>query len=658
MDNLDPKEILLAANKIRHFETALLEEFSLGTIRGTIHTCIGQEYFPVVLFRILKNNDLVFGGHRAHGLYLAKTDDYKGLACEIMDKEGAVCKGVGGSQHLIANNFLTNGIQGGMWPIAVGASETLKLDNISVIVAGDGSLGEGAAYESMNIASIFDLPTLFVIEDNGVAQSSLQKNYLSGTIENRFKAFNIPVFFADSHDLMDMIKNVQDSVSYTRNTRLPAALIVKSYRLSAHSKGDDNRPKSVVNELYSQDLINIELDLNEEFSNKNENIYKEFKDLIESLRKIPSNSYRLQDYKIESLSENSDIYRIEFTQDKKNIKHVVSQNLITVLDKNKEAIIIGEDIESKSRGTESSYGGAFGVTSEVSKLYFDRVINFPISEQGILGFAIGRSLMGKPTICEIMFADFSTLIVDQIRQHASKIVSMYGVRVRIPLLVRIVSGGRKGYGPTHSQNYENLFLGIPNVVVAAINRFIISNNFYSYLISLQIPCIVVENKDLYIEEISKFESKIYEIDLPKNFNDAVRIYDKKHKLRNATVLTYGNAASILSNVIDSIYLETEQLLDIYVLNIISPTNLGSNQNFLESIVKTKKLIIVEETLSGTGVVSEVLSELGKIFQKGIKLKMIGGTGDIGASLYSETRSLIDESRVRLEIIQFLEDEDA
>ena len=358
------------------------------------------------------------------------------------------------------------------------------------------------------------------------------------------------------------------------------------------------------------------------------------------------------------MSENSDIYRIEFTQDKKNIKHVVSQNLITVLDKNKEAIIIGEDIESKSRGTESIYGGAFGVTSEVSKLYFDRVINFPISEQGILGFAIGRSLMGKPTICEIMFADFSTLIVDQIRQHASKIVSMYGVRVRIPLLVRIVSGGRKGYGPTHSQNYENLFLGIPNVVVAAINRFIISNNFYSFLISLQIPCIVVENKDLYIEEISKFESKIYEIDLPKNFNEAVRIYDKKHKLRNATVLTYGNAASILSNVIDSIYLETEQLLDIYVLNIISPTNLGSNQNFLESIVKTKKLIIVEETLSGTGVVSEVLSELGKIFQKGIKLKMIGGTGDIGASLYSETRSLIDESRVRLEIIQFLEDDDA
>jgi 2-oxoisovalerate dehydrogenase E1 component len=232
---------------------------------------------------------------------------------------------------------------------------------------------------------------------------------------------------------------------------------------------------------------------------------------------------------------------------------------------------------------------------------------------------------------------------------------MYGVKVKLPLLVRIVSGGRKGYGPTHSQNYENLFLGIPNVVVAAINRFIICTNFYSYLISLEMPCIVVENKDLYIEEISVSESKIYEIDLPKNFNDAIRIYDKKYKLRSATVITYGNAASILSQVIDSIYLETEQLLDIYVLNIISPTNLKSNQNFLDSIVETKKLIIVEETLSGTGVFSEVLSELGSLFQKGIKLKMIGGSGDIGASLYSETQSLIDESKVRLEIIQFLED---
>jgi pyruvate/2-oxoglutarate/acetoin dehydrogenase E1 component len=76
---------------------------------------------------------------------------------------------------------------------------------------------------------------------------------------------------------------------------------------------------------------------------------------------------------------------------------------------------------------------------------------------------------------------------------------------------------------------------------------------------------------------------------------------------------------------------------------------------LESIAKTKKLIIVEETLSGTGVFPEVLSELGSVFQKGIQLKMIGGSGDIGASLYSETQSLIDESRVRLEIIKFLED---
>jgi 2-oxoisovalerate dehydrogenase E1 component len=444
-------------------------------------------------------------------------------------------------------------------------------------------------------------------------------------------------------------------VSYTRDSRLPAALIVKSYRLSAHSKGDDNRSKSAIKELYNQDLINKELDLNEEFLNKSKNIYKEFKELIESLRKIPSNSYRLQDYKIDSVIEKSDASQIEYTTNKKLIKHVVSQNLINVLDKNKDAIIIGEDIESQSRGTESIYGGAFGVTAEVSKTYFDRVINFPISEQGILGFAIGRSLMGKATICEIMFADFSTLIIDQIRQHASKIVSMYGVRVKLPLLVRIVSGGRKGYGPTHSQNYENLFLGIPNVVVAAINRFIICTNFYSYLISLEMPCIVVENKDLYIEEISVFESKIYEIDLPKNFNDAIRIYDKKYKLRSATVITYGNAASILSKVIDSIYLETEQLLDIYVLNIISPTNLKSNQNFLESIAKTKKLIIVEETLSGTGVFPEVLSELGSVFQKGIQLKMIGGSGDIGASLYSETQSLIDESRVRLEIIKFLED---
>jgi len=658
LQRFDLRELLLMANKIRIFETILLEEYSLGKIRGTIHTCIGQEYLPVFLIKTLESEDVIFGGHRAHGLFLAKTENFLGLACEIMDKVGAVCNGVGGSQHLIAKNFFTNGIQGGMWPISVGASQTLGLSSISVIVAGDGSLGEGITYESINIASIFSLPTLFVIEDNGVAQSSLQENYLSGTIQDRFLAFNLPVFFADSHNLNELGESIEDAVSFVRTKRRPAALIVKSYRLSAHSKGDDNRSKDYIKKIWDKDVINKVLEEDKNFSKQSHQIYLELKKMIKELRDLSANTFKIEDFKNQNFRKTLTLSQIDYSKERRNLKSLVSKNLSHALHENDEVVIIGQDIEAKSESTELTYGGAFGVTAEVSKEFPTRVTNFPISEQGLVGFAIGRSLMGKPTICEIMFADFSTLIIDQIRQHASKIVSMYGIKVTLPLLVRIVSGGRKGYGPTHSQNYENLFLNIPNVVVAAINKFLNCDNFYSYLINLGLPCILVENKDLYLEMTTNLESSIYTLELPNNFEDPIRIYEKKIKLRNATVISYGNAAGIFVEVIESLYLETEQFLDVFILSIISPLNLQNNQDFMDSINQTKKLIIIEETWSGSGIISEVSTELEELVRNGIKINMIGGRGDIGASLFSETESLISESKIISEISRFLEEENA
>ena len=119
---------------IRHFEHAVLDLFGQGKLNGTTHTCLGQEYIPVALAPLLDDRDYVFSNHRGHGHYLARFDDPHGLLAEVMGREGAVCHGVGGSQHIYRDRYLSTGVQGESLPVAAGAALHLKRDR-----AGPGS---------------------------------------------------------------------------------------------------------------------------------------------------------------------------------------------------------------------------------------------------------------------------------------------------------------------------------------------------------------------------------------------------------------------------------------------------------------------------------------------------------------------------------------
>ena len=141
---------------IRSVEQRLLKLFSEGKLFGTVHTCIGQEWTGVAVAESLKEGDLIFSNHRCHGHYLARTGDVEGLIAEIMGKQSGMCAGRGGSQHICSNGFFSNGIQGGITPVAGGLAFAQRLrgaNNITVVFIGDGTLGEGVVYETMNIAS-------------------------------------------------------------------------------------------------------------------------------------------------------------------------------------------------------------------------------------------------------------------------------------------------------------------------------------------------------------------------------------------------------------------------------------------------------------------------------------------------------------------------
>ena len=143
---------------IRLFEQSLLDLFSTGALSGTTHTCLGQETVAVgVVSAIDRARDIVFSNHRGHGHFLAYCGEAERLYLEILGKPGGVCGGRGGSQHLYFDNFYSNGVQGGIVPVATGmalAEKTKGTGAVAVVFLGDGTLGEGVVYESFNIASL------------------------------------------------------------------------------------------------------------------------------------------------------------------------------------------------------------------------------------------------------------------------------------------------------------------------------------------------------------------------------------------------------------------------------------------------------------------------------------------------------------------------
>jgi TPP-dependent pyruvate/acetoin dehydrogenase alpha subunit len=241
-----------ALYRIRKFEDTVLDNFPRGIFFGTTHTYIGQEANAVGVLTQIQENDIVFSNHRCHGHYLAYGGDAHALFAELMGRATGVCGGRGGSQHLQWRNFYSNGIQGGIIPIATGMALAEKYKQtgcITVAFLGDGTLGEGIIYEAFNMASLWKVPILFVLENNHIAQTTGIEFAVAGNISGRFNAFGIPSFQLSTSDVLEILPVACDVLSRVRQEQRPFALILDTYRFGPHSKGDDTRDPDLVNKM-------------------------------------------------------------------------------------------------------------------------------------------------------------------------------------------------------------------------------------------------------------------------------------------------------------------------------------------------------------------------------------------------------------------------
>ncbi len=274
---------------IRRFEERLLSEFSQGKLVGTTHVYIGEEADAAGIFSAIDPGDVVFSNHRCHGHFLAYSaaqpegPQVYPLAAELMGKATGLVGGRGGSQHIHWKNFYSNGIQGGIVPVATGMALAEKVRHsaqIALVFLGDGTLGEGAVYESLNLAALWKLPILYVVENNRYAQTTPIELGVAGSIADRFKAFGIPTWERETFDVLEVQAAAREAIQHVRGAIAPAALILHTQRFMAHSKGDD--PRSAEELARIRRLDPLELQGKRLTQEKRDVVEKEIAAVIES----------------------------------------------------------------------------------------------------------------------------------------------------------------------------------------------------------------------------------------------------------------------------------------------------------------------------------------------------------------------------------------
>ncbi len=267
IDTYTPEQLKQALRKmllIRKFEQGAEDSYMRGLIHGTMHLSIGQEASAVASCMPLSEQDQITSTHRGHGHCVAKGADVARMFAEFFGKENGYCKGRGGSMHIAdfeKGNLGANGIVAGGIPIAVGAGLTSKRLNLGKVVVcffGDGANNEGAFHESLNMASIWKLPVIFVCENNKYGMStSTERSTAVKNIADRAAAYAMPGVTVDGNDFSAVAEAVHHAVKRARAGEGPSLIENMTYRWRGHSKSDRNRyrTKQEINEWIDKDPI-------------------------------------------------------------------------------------------------------------------------------------------------------------------------------------------------------------------------------------------------------------------------------------------------------------------------------------------------------------------------------------------------------------------
>lgn len=596
----DLESIYRTALRIRLFEERTATLFAEGLVKGTAHSYVGEEAIAATVCHFLKPDDYIGSYHRGHGHCIAKGANADRMMAELMGRATGYCAGLGGSMHIadLSLGILgANGIVGAAMPLCTGAALAAKLTGsgqISVAFFGDGASNQGIFHESMNLASVWSLPMLFVCENN---QYALTTSYRATTsidrIADRATSYTMPGVRVDGNDATELAAAVREAVERARDGGGPTLIEAMTYRWGQHSMRAnlrDPRPQEEQDKWRARDPVKL---LEEDLLAQR--IYTAEK--IESVRKATAQEIETAvDFGKASPEPTAEAMHAAVYAPHKPIVEprdrsgreisfieALNEAMHQEMARDASVIVMGEDV--------AMTGGIFAATKGLAERFGEeRVRDTPISEATFVGCGVGAAIAGLRPVVEIQIFDFVALTMDMLVNQAAKFRFMLGGKPTVPLVIRGPQGGGIRMAAQHSQSLESWFIHVPGLVVMAPSNPYDAKGLLTSAIRDDNPVIFLESKLLYVGSSGPVPEQPYAIPVGKG--------DIKREGTDVTVLA--TMAMVPRALSAAAQLEREGIS----VEVIDPRTLKplDEDMILTSVRKTNRLVIAHEavTLGGFG----------------------------------------------------------
>lgn len=612
-------DILAAMHRIREFEEEGIRLFRAGELPGFLHPSVGQEAVAVTMTHFLRAEDVVTSTHRGHGHIIAKGGELAAMYAELYGKEEGSCRGRGGSMHIMdwERGILgANGIVGGGNPIATGAGLAFALDdsggdsNIALSFFGDGAVNQGSFHEALNLAAIWELPTIFVCENNQYAESTpFSLAVPISDLRPRGASYGMPTFVVDGNDVVACLRVAYEATARARSGKGPTLIQADTYRWYGHHLGDvaQYRTQQEIDSWKEKDPIKrLEERLREEGildSQSADMILASVRNEIKEAVEVARNG---TDPEPATATEPSTILAPAQPNPPKPVRQPEVLEGVTMrqalqfayadaMEADPNVITFGEDIADSEPGL-GGEGGAYKITEGLSTRFGrDRVRNTPISEAAIVGAAIGSALVGKRPIAELMYIDFTTIAMDQIVSQAALIRYMSGGKIKVPLVIRCQGGAWRGSAAQHSRTLEAWFAHVPGL------KFVIPSNPTDAYWLLR-WAVEDDNPVIFYEPNLLYRTK-GDLDLTGPPEDLLRPAVRRTG-DDVTLVGWGQTVSMALEAATK--LESEGIsAEVVDLKIVAPLNLDP---VVQSLDKTGVGCVVHEAWRTAGLGAEISAQ--------------------------------------------------
>ncbi|TAH49101.1 MAG: dehydrogenase [Chloroflexota bacterium] len=613
--------------EIRLFEDAVYELLTTNKIKGTVHLYAGEEAVAIGALANFRPGDFITSTHRghghclAHGAHLARSDAERQthldkMMAELAGKETGYSRGRGGSMHIAdtsRGNLGATGIVGGNIPVATGAGLSLKMqkrDGIVLCFFGDGAVNNGIFHESLNMASIWNLPVIYIVENNMYAMSVPWHTVTKvPDAAHRANAYDIPGVVVDGMDVFAVRDAVGKAAERARRGDGPTLIECKTYRWYGHSRSDPRAYRTRQEEaqwkerdpilVLSQKILEADLATQTELDEIEQLARAEIERALkfalqESPNPDPKNLFdglfapsKFGAAEIETERALREKIRADKTTRQIPYWQAINEALEEEMKRDERVFVMGEDI--------GIYGGAYGATRGLlEKFGPERIRETPISESAIAGVGVGAAMTGMRPVNEIMYIDFTLLSADQLANQGAKNRYMFGGKSIMPFVLRTEGGAGRGVAAQHSQSLEAIWTHFPGLYVVMPATPYDAKGLLKAAIRQDNLVMFIEHKMLYGEKGPVPEEE-YIIPLG--------VADVKRAGNDVTIIAYSR---MVLRALEAAEELANEGIDVEVIDLRTLKPLDT-ATLVTSVQKTGRVVILSEGYKNTGFNAELLA---------------------------------------------------